>query len=748
MQRLRIVLNGTVQGVGFRPFVYRTAKDLGLSGFVLNDTSGVTIEVEGVRGKIDLFLKRLHTEKPPLAHIFYEETEFLVPAGYDKFSIRESDRSGTPEVLILPDISTCADCERELLDHSDRRHRYPFINCTNCGPRFTIIERLPYDRPNTTMKDFIMCPECKREYTNPDDRRFHAQPNACPLCGPEAFLTDSDGEILGRGKHAIKEAVSLLSRGGIIALKGIGGFHLICNALDDGAVNTLRRRKRRSLKPFAVMFRGISELAEYTLPTVLEESILLSPARPIVLVKRKGPLLESSAPGLERVGAFLPYSPLHLLLLSETSFPLVATSGNLSDEPIVKDNDEALERLGGLADAFIMHDRPIRRRCDDSVVKVVAALPQIIRRSRGYVPLPVRLPFRLKRKVLALGAHEKNTVSIGMDDRIIPSQHIGDMDTPESMENLEAIVNDLCSLYSFEPDVVVYDLHPGYSTRKWALKNFPHKTIGLQHHHAHILSCMAEHGLSESVTGIAWDGTGYGEDGTLWGGEFLNSRLDGFERIFHFRHLILIGGERAVREPRRVALSILFDLFGENIPESMNHITSEFNDTELAILYRAYRDRINSPPSSSAGRLFDAVSSIIGLLQVCDYEAQAAMMLEDRYDPSVRDYYDYSVTGRIIDWRPLFHGIIDEVDRKRIPSRFINTLAVIAADIAGRCGNDLVCLSGGVFQNDPLTERTVAELGKKGFRVFTHRNIPSNDGGISIGQAVYGGMIDSLDGKP
>ncbi len=742
MQRLRIVLNGTVQGVGFRPFVYRTAKDLGLSGFILNDTSGVTIEVEGAREKIDFFLKRLHTEKPPLAHIFYEETEFLEPAGYDEFSIRESESSGTPEVLILPDISTCADCERELLDPSDRRYLYPFINCTNCGPRFTIIEQLPYDRPNTTMKEFLMCPECKREYTTPEDRRFHAQPNACPICGPEVFLTDPEGKSLGRGNDAIKGVVSLLLEGGVIGLKGIGGFHLICNALDDGAVNTLRRRKRRSLKPFAVMFRGISELAEYTLPTVLEESILLSPARPIVLVKRKGSLLESSAPGLERIGAFLPYSPLHLLLLSETSFPLVATSGNLSDEPIVKDNDEALERLRGLADAFIMHNRPIRRRCDDSVVKVVAGLPQIIRRSRGYVPLPLRLPFRLKRKVLALGGHEKNTVSIGMDDRIIPSQHIGDMETPESMENLEAIVNDLCSLYSFEPEVVVHDLHPRYPTARWALKNFPHKAVGLQHHHAHILSCMAEHGLSGNVTGIAWDGTGYGEDGTLWGGEFLNSRLDGFERLFHFRHIILIGGERAVREPRRVALSILFDLFGENIPDSMNHITNEFNDTELAILYRAYTDRINSPPSSSAGRLFDAVSSITGLLQVCDYEAQAAMMLEDRYDPSVSDHYDYSVEGGVIDWRPLFHGIIEEVHRERIPSRFINTLAVIAADIAGRCGNERACLSGGVFQNDPLTERTVAELVKKGFRVFTHRNIPSNDGGISIGQAVYGGMID------
>ncbi len=748
MQRLRIALNGTVQGVGFRPFVYRTAKSLGLSGFVLNDTSGVTIEVEGAREKIDLFLRRLHTEKPPLAHIFYEETEFLPPAGYDKFSIRESGRSGTPEVLILPDISTCADCERELLDPSDRRHLYPFINCTNCGPRFTIIERLPYDRPNTTMKDFLMCPECKTEYFSPEDRRFHAQPNACPVCGPEVFLTGSGGERLLRGKDAIKEAVSLLVKGGIIGLKGIGGFHLMCNALDDGAVNTLRSRKRRSQKPFAVMFRGITELREYTLPTVLEESILLSPSRPIVLVRKKEGLLESSSPGLNRIGAFLPYSPLHLLLLSKTSFPLVATSGNLSDEPIAKDNDEATERLGGLTDALIMHNRPIRRRCDDSVVKVVAALPQVIRRSRGYVPLPVRLPFHLKRRVLTLGAHEKNTVSIAFDDRIIPSQHIGDMETPESMENLEAIVKDLCDLYSFEPEIVVHDLHPGYSTTKWVLKNFPQKAIGLQHHHAHILSCMAEHGLSGSVTGIAWDGTGYGTDGTLWGGEFLNSRLDGFQRLYHFRHLILIGGERAIREPRRVALSILFDLFGEKIPESMNHITSEFNDTEIAILYRAYRDRINSPPSSSTGRLFDAVSSIIGLLQVCDYEAQAAMMLEDRYDHTVKDHYDYSIEGGIIDWRPLFHGIIEDMNIEKIPSRFINTLAVIAADIAGRCGNEVVCLSGGVFQNDPLTERTVREIAMKGFRVFTHRNIPSNDGGISIGQAVYGGMIEVPDGKP
>ncbi|RMG03790.1 MAG: carbamoyltransferase HypF, partial [Nitrospirae bacterium] len=475
MQRLRINLNGTVQGVGFRPFVFRIANELSLSGFVLNDTTGVIIEVEGKKPSLDLFLKKLHTEKPPLAHIYYEELEYLPPSGYNGFSIKESSSEHPPEAFILPDIATCGECERELLDPSDRRYRYPFINCTNCGPRFTIIKKLPYDRPNTTMSGFIMCRDCKREYNDPLNRRFHAQPNACDLCGPEVFLADRNGRVLSRKESALSDTARLLSDGKIIALKGIGGFHLICNALDEEAVNTLRQRKRRSQKPFAVMFRDLDMIREYAEPTILEESMIMSPARPIVLVKRKTTLLEAASPGLKKIGVFLPYSPLHILILNSIDFPIVATSGNISDEPIVKENDEGLERLKGLTDLFLLHNRPIERRCDDSVVKEVGGAPQIIRRSRGYVPLPIKLPFKLKRPVLAVGGHEKNTISIGFDDRIITSQHIGDMETPESIDNFESIIEDLSSIYRFEPEIVIHDLHPDYITTKWARKRFHDK---------------------------------------------------------------------------------------------------------------------------------------------------------------------------------------------------------------------------------------------------------------------------------
>lgn len=742
MQRLKISLNGTVQGVGFRPFVFRIANDLNLNGFVLNDTTGVIIEVEGEKESLDLFLKKLHTEKPPIAHIYYEELEYLPPSGYNGFRIKESSSEHPPEVFILPDIATCIDCERELLDPTDRRYRYPFINCTNCGPRFTIIKKLPYDRPNTTMSGFKMCSDCEKEYNNPLNRRFHAQPNACDICGPEVFLTDRDGTVISKKDKAISDTTRLLSEGNIIALKGIGGFHLICNALNDEVVNRLRQRKKRSQKPFAVMFRDLDMIRKFAEPTVLEESIILSPARPIVLVNRRGSLLEATSPGLKKIGVFLPYSPLHILLLNSIDFPIVATSGNLSDEPIAKENDEGLKRLKGLSDFFLLHNRPIERRCDDSVVKEVGGFPQIIRRSRGYVPLPIKLPFKLKRSVLGVGGHEKNTISIGFDDRIITSQHIGDMETPESIDNFETIINDLFNIYRFEPEIVVHDLHPAYITTKWTRKRFLDKALGVQHHHAHILSCMAEHGITRRVTGISWDGTGYGTDGTLWGGEILSVGFDGFDRLFHSRHIRLIGGEKAVREPRRVALSILFELFGKDIPNGFESILSGFSASEIEILYSAFKKGLQSPLSSSVGRLFDAVSSFYDVIQICNYEAQSAMMIEDIYDPSVKERFDYEIKGEVIDWEGIFHGIIKEKNRVRGISMFINTLSEVGLEAAKRAGNEVVCLSGGVFQNAPLSSRMIGLLEENGFNVFINRNIPVNDGGLSVGQVLYGGMIE------
>ncbi len=738
--RLRVRLKGAVQGVGFRPFVYRLAKDLGLRGWVINNSSGVEIEVEGKVQLLEEFLLRLQTEKPPLAHIYSQEVEYLEEVGYEDFEIRESKEEGKKEVLILPDIATCQWCLKELFDPKDRRYMYPFINCTYCGPRFTIIERLPYDRPNTTMKAFPMCPQCKKEYEDPRDRRFHAQPIACPSCGPSLSLITRDGELLAEGEESIEATLQALKEGKIVAVKGIGGFHLMCDATREESVRILRERKRRKEKPFAVMFRDMEQLLLYAEPTELEKALLLSPERPIVLIKGKGGLAPSVAPGLKRIGAFLPYSPLHHIILHSLDFPVVATSGNLSDEPIVKDNQEAIERLSPLADLLLLHNRDIKRRCDDSVVKVIGGVPTPIRRSRGYVPMPIRLPFKLKRKVLALGGMLKNTFAIGFEDMVILSQHVGDIDNLETLKSFEDMVFDLMSLYDFEPELLVCDLHPRYETTRWAKEFSQRKGIPLlqvQHHFAHVLSCMGERGVEGRVLGIAWDGTGYGEDGSLWGGEFLVCDYKGYERAFYFRPFRLIGGERAVKEPRRVALSLLFELYGEDATGMSLEPVRSFREEDLKNLYIAWSKGINSPYSSSVGRLFDAIASLIGLRQTVSYEGQGAMMLEDLYDPLVKDHYPYAFEGNKIDWRPMLEAIIKDREREKVPSRFINTLAHVGLQVVKELGMERVCLSGGVMQNDPLVSKIKELLEAEGFKVYTHQRVPPNDGGLSLGQALF-----------
>jgi hydrogenase maturation protein HypF len=741
MVRLIIHLNGTVQGVGFRPFVYRTAKKLGLKGFVANDSTGVLIEVEGGKESVDNFLLRLNRDKPPLSSIYHQELRFDDPAGYRAFEIRASTVSGQKDAVLLPDIATCDECIQELGDAGDRRYMYPFINCTDCGPRFTIIESLPYDRPNTTMKIFSMCPECLREYKDPSDRRFHAQPNACPLCGPAVMLLDKRGSMVAKGQEAISLLLRKLSTGCIAAVKGIGGYHLVCDATSDHAVVLLRERKRRTEKPFAVMFRDLFQLKIYAEPTVLEEALLSSPSRPVVLVRKRGDALESVSPGLGTLGAFLPYSPIHHILLNGLDSPIVATSGNLSEEPIVKGDDEALERLSPLSDFMLVHNRPIHRRCDDSVTKIVGGYPQVIRRSRGYVPLPVLLPFRLRRKVLAVGGHKKNTFAIGFDDRIIISQHIGDMETPESMDFFVEAIDDLSSIYGFEPEIVVHDLHPGYETSRWAATRSGVEIIPVQHHYAHILSCMAENGLTDMVLGVAWDGTGYGEDGTIWGGEFLVCDLSNYERVYHFRPLRLIGGEKAVREPRRIGLSILFELFDEEAMGMDFPSVGSFGKSEIEPLFMAWKKGINSPLTSSVGRLIDGLASLSGISQICNYEAQAAMMVEELFDYNIKDHYSYRIGEHGIDWLPMFHDLLQDADKDGAPTRFINTLVKIVLDLADMAGMEKICLSGGVFQNDPLSGLIIEGLKRKGCRVYINRQVPANDGGISLGQAVYGGML-------
>ncbi len=741
--RLRILVRGAVQGVGFRPFVYRLAKEMGLMGYVLNDTGGVEIEVEGEKELLEEFFYRLTSEKPPLARIHAIESQFLEPVGYEDFTIKESQGAGNKQVFILPDMSVCEDCLKELFDPSNRRYMYPFINCTNCGPRFTIIERLPYDRPNTTMKVFQMCPECDKEYHDPKDRRFHAQPNACPECGPWLSLYSGKGELLEERNGALELVAELLKEGHILAVKGVGGFHLMCNALEERVVSLLRERKRRKEKPFAVMFRNLEQLLEYAEPTSLEKALLLSPERPIVLVRSKEKLAPSVAPSLKRVGAFLPYSPIHYLLLNALDFPLVATSGNFSEEPIVKDNEEALTKLNCLADFILAHNRDIKRRCDDSVVKVVGGFPLPVRRSRGYAPMPITLPFKLRRKVLAVGGMLKNTFALAFEDKVFISQHVGDVENLETLRAFEQMVYDLMELYEFEPELVVCDMHPRYETSRWA-RHFAEekglKLMEVQHHFAHILSCMAENALEAQVLGIAWDGTGYGEDGTLWGGEFLEVSYEGYKRLFHIKPFKLLGGEKAVKEPRRVALSLIFELYGDKAFELELPPVRAFSERELHNLYVAWKEGINSPYSSSAGRLFDAVASLLDIRHVISYEGQSAMLLEDLYKPSVKDYYPFEVSNLQIDWRPTFEALIKDRDKEGIPSRFINTLAHVCAHVAKEAGMERVCLSGGVFQNDPLVSKIKELLEAEGFKVFLHQKVPTNDGGICLGQAVYGGL--------
>jgi hydrogenase maturation protein HypF len=733
--RIKLEIIGAVQGVGFRPFVYRLAKELDLRGWIINTPEGVKIEVEGEN--LDVFLKRLQEEKPPLAYIYSISFEYAEEVGYTDFEIKESHSEGKREVFILPDVGTCDECLKEVFDPKDRRYMYPFTNCTHCGPRFTIIEKLPYDRPNTTMKVFEMCQECEREYNDPTNRRFHAQPNACPECGPRVFLYDKEGNLLGESEEAIDLAIQAVKEGKIVAVKGIGGFHLICDATNEKAVNTLRMRKRRQEKPFAVMFKSLQQLKEYACPTNLEEALLSSPQKPIVLIEKvQHSLPETIAPGLKRIGAFLPYSPLHYIILSKLDVPIVATSGNYSEEPIVKDNEEALNKLSEIADLILVHNREIKRRCDDSVVKVVGGIPLPIRRSRGYAPLPIKLPYKLKNKILATGGMLKNTFAIAWNDKVFISQHVGDVENYQTLKSFEEMVFDLMNLYQFEPEVVVCDMHPRYETTKWAKffseeRNIP--LLKVQHHYAHILSCMAENGIEDEVLGIAWDGTGYGEDGTLWGGEFLVCHYKTYKRAYHFKPFRLIGGEKAVKEPRRVALSLLLELFGEKAID----FNLPFDRKELEMLFNAWSKGINSPFSSSVGRLFDAVCSLLGIRHINNYEGQSAMILEDLYNPTIKDHYSYSIEGQIIDWRTTILEILQDKEREKVPSRFINTLAKIALDIARRVGIEKVCLSGGVMQNDALVSKIKEGLTKDGFWVYTHQKVPANDGGLCLGQVAY-----------
>lgn len=766
-ERLRVVIRGAVQGVGFRPFVYRLATELGLCGWVNNSPRGVFVEVEGEADAPRTFLLRIEKEKPPRAMIQSLESAWLDPVGFSEFVIRPSEESGARTALILPDIATCEACLRELFDPSDRRYRHPFITCTHCGPRYTLIESLPYDRPNTTMKGFAMCPRCRAEYENPLDRRFHAQPIACPDCGPRLAAWDREGNVLAKDDAALLRAADSLRRGEIVALKGIGGFQLLVDARRADGVAQLRRRKHREEKPFALMFPRIEAVREVCEVSALEQRLLLSPESPIVLLRRRreagggvnAPVLDPGvAPGNPNIGVMLPYSPLHHLLMQELGFPVVATSGNRSDEPICIDEHEALERLGDIADVFVVHDRPIARHADDSIARVLLDREQVLRRARGYAPLPVSIslaaavaeaapgPAAEDAPVFAVGAQLKNSVAVLIGTDAFVSQHIGDLDTQAAREAFFRAGEDLRRLYQARPECVVCDLHPDYaSTRCAEASGLP--MLPVQHHAAHVLSCMAENALTPPVLGVAWDGTGYGTDGTIWGGEFFRVTEGGIDRVGHFRPFPLPGGDAAVREPRRSALGALYACLGQKAFD-LTQLPSiqSFAASERSGIRRMLEQDVNCPRTTSVGRLFDAVASLIGLRQVTRFEGQAAMELEFaaegvKTDESYSCRISASEGTNLVDWEPLLENILEDRERgvssSQIAAKWHNTLVEVIVQIAERVGDARVCLSGGCFQNRRLTEAAVEQLRMRGIQPYWHQRVPPNDGGIALGQLLH-----------
>ncbi len=758
-ERAKAIVRGAVQGVGFRPFVYRLAKDLGLVGWVSNSAQGVFIEAEGAGGALRQFLVRLEREKPPRANIQSLEFSFLDAVGHIGFTIRESEESGPKTAFILPDTAPCPHCMLELFQSSNRRYRYPFINCTNCGPRFTIIEDLPYDRPHTSMKDFKMCALCEREYHDPADRRFHAQPNACPSCGPHLELWDTGGNVVVKYDDALHHAAEEIRNGKIVAIKGVGGFQLIVDARKEEVVKMLRQRKRRSEKPFALMYPSIEMVRRDCHVSELEERLLLSPEAPIVLLDRwSPPLAPSVAPGNPTLGIMLPASPLHHLLMHDLGFPVIATSGNLSDEPICIDEHEAIERLGGIADYFLVHNRPIIRPLDDSVVRVVRGREMVIRRARGFAPLPVHLKTEAPR-ILALGSHLKNTVSLAVGNEVFISQHLGDLETSQAHAAFRSSAADLPRLYESKPEIFACDLHPDYLSTKHATQLASKSDAvvhPVQHHWAHVLSCMAENEVEFPALGVSWDGTGYGTDGTIWGGEFLLAKADAsFERIAHLREFRLPGGEAAIRQPRRSALGVLHELGGLAVLNQSDLAPiRDFAEADLAVIRQMLAKDLMTPITSSAGRLFDAVASLAGIRQQSTFEGQAAMELEFSIQPCVCESYSFDIKSTapsIVDWKPMIEEIIVDVRNGQTPNtisaKFHNALVEIIVSVARHAGQTRVVLSGGCFQNRYLTERSVQRLLEAGFHPYWHQRVPTNDGGIALGQVYDAARRNPLEAK-
>lgn len=751
LERRRLLIQGAVQGVGFRPFVYRLAGEIGIGGWVSNSAQGVLIEAEAPSATLDTFQAQIEAQKPPHSSIQRIVVEAIPATGTTNFEIRESSRGGSRSTIILPDLGTCPECLREMFDPSNRRYRYPFTNCTHCGPRYSIVERLPYDRPYTTMHIFKMCPRCRSEYENPLDRRFHAQPNACPDCGPQLTLWDSIGNNTAVQDGALLSAADALRNGLVLALKGIGGFQLLVDARNPKAVRRLRERKLRPEKPFAVMVPTLEQATKICDISSAEDALLTSAEAPIVLLQRSpdATVCDQVAPGNPNLGLMLPYTPLHHLLMAELDFPVVATSGNLSGEPICTDEHEALTRLRGIADAYLVHNRPIARPVDDSVVRVMAGTECVLRRARGYAPLPVEFAEPLP-VMVAVGAHMKSTVAVSVGRQVFISQHIGDLETREAISTFGHALKDLQALYDQPAQAVACDLHPDYRSTRQAeelSRQLQRPLVRVQHHYAHVLACMAEHGLNSPVLGIAWDGTGYGLDSTIWGGEFLQVGETSFQRVASLRTFRLVGGDQAVREPRRSALGLLYELYGEHIP----HLPQlGFSPTEITLLKKALTNGINAPRTSSIGRLFDGIAALLGLRTHASFEGQAAMDMEFacRDVHTERSYpfvimpitLDTETGSSQINWNMIVEGALADLalgcSVGEIAAVFHNTLVKMILTVAAQQKLETVVLSGGCFQNKRLLEESVRRLQEAGFRPVWSQKIPPNDGGIALGQIV------------
>lgn len=750
---MRLELQGAVQGVGFRPFVYQLATRMGLTGWVRNTGRGVVIEVEGQRTTLEKFLDRLDPEKPSAARIHNFDRVSVRPENDTQFKIVSSVPEQNANAWILPDLATCAECRKEIVDPNDRRYRYPFANCTQCGPRYSILQSLPYDRPHTSMSLFNMCDLCQAEYENPEDRRFHAEPNACPQCGPHMEFWMPDGHRVASHTQALETGVVALKNKEIIAVKGLGGFHLMVDARGPDCVSRLRKVKHRSEKPFATMFPSLEMVKAVCELSVLEEELLCSSQAPIVLLKKRSNAVfipENLAPRNRYLGVMLPYTPLHHILIQELGFPIVATSGNISEETLCTDNHEAVKRLSSMVDGFLVHNRDIVHPVDDSVVRVMVGRVTVLRRARGYAPLPLPLADSKEDSVvLAVGGHMKNTIAVSNGDHVVPSPHIGDLESVQSFDTFKSTIEQFKQLYPARPSMVACDAHPDYASTRYA-ETAEVPQMHIQHHYAHVLSCMADNQLASPVLGVAWDGIGYGEDGSLWGGEFLLVHEEGFQRVGSLRPFPLPGSSQAIREPRRSALGLLYEVYGEAVCDRTEWApVRTFSLQERKVLNRMLEQQINSPMTSSVGRLFDAVAALLDIRQIITYEGQAAMelepdVIESELLHSSGTSYPFHVqqqeTIGIIDWEPMLKALLEDLNRN-VPGnivsvKFHNTMVEMIVAVAHQVGEKQVALTGGCFQNRYLTERAVFRLHEEGFEPNWHHQIPPNDGGISVGQIV------------